>query len=62
MGARLRQMEEVLPKFQTECESVSSAQRRRVVLAGDETFFGELLILVLMDLTSGYLLVEDSIL
>lgn len=59
LGARLRQMEAMLPKFQTECESGQADQRRKVVLAGDETFFGELLILVLMDLTSGYLLVEE---
>ncbi len=59
LGARLKQMENLLPQFQTECESGQSAQRRQVVLAGDETFFGELLILVLMDLTSGYLLVEE---
>jgi len=59
LGARLRQMEEVLPKFQKECESGQADQRRKVVLAGDETFFGELLILVLMDLTSGYLLLEE---
>jgi hypothetical protein len=59
LGARLRQMEAVLPQFQTECESGQADQRRQVVLAGDETFFGELLILVLMDLTSGYLLVEE---
>ena len=59
LGARLRQMEEILPQFQKECESGQVAQRRQVVLAGDETFFGELLILVLMDLTSGYLLVEE---
>jgi hypothetical protein len=53
LGARLRQMEAVLPQFQTECESGQADQRRKVVLAGDETFFGDLLILVLMDLTSG---------
>ena len=52
-------MEAVLPQFQTECESRQADQRRQVVLAGDETFFGDLLILVLMDLTSGYLLVEE---
>ena len=59
LGARLRQMEAVLPQFQKECESGQAAQRRQVVLAGDETFFGDLLILVLMDLTSCYLLVEE---
>jgi len=59
LGARLRQMEKMLPQFQTACEAGQSTPRRKVVLAGDETFFGELLILVLMDLTSGYLLVEE---
>lgn len=59
LGDRLKQMEHWLPQFQTACESGQSDPRRRVVLAGDETFFGDLLILVLMDLTSGYLLVEE---
>jgi len=30
-----------------------------VVVAMDETFFGDFLILVLMDISSGYLLLED---
>ena len=59
VGARLRQMEAVLPQFQQACESGQADQRRQVVVAGDETFFGDLLILVLMDLTSGYLLVAE---
>jgi hypothetical protein len=44
LGSRLRQMENFLPKFQKGCESGQSAQRRQVVVAGDETCFGDLLI------------------
>ena len=35
------------------------AQPRSAVVAMDETFFGDFLILVLMDLSSGYLILED---
>ncbi|MDD5268657.1 MAG: hypothetical protein PHO08_16270 [Methylococcales bacterium] len=44
--------------FQDSCEQSAPAQVRKAVLAVDETFFGELLILVLMDLSSGRLLPE----
>ena len=45
--------------FQDSCEQSAPAQVRKALLAADETFFGELLILVLMDLSSGYLLLES---
>jgi hypothetical protein len=56
---QLSQMESLLPLFQQRCENNVSAQPRSAVLAMDETFFGDFLILVLMDLSSGYLLLED---
>ncbi len=52
-------MEELLPKFQEECEENIDQQTRKVVAGLDETFFGDFLILVLMDLSSGYLLLES---
>ena len=56
---QLSRMESLLPLFQQCCENSVSDQPRSAVLAMDETFFGEYLILVLMDLSSGYLLLED---
>jgi len=56
---QLNKIEELLPLFQQGCESDASTQSRRVVVAADETFFGDFLILVLMDLSSGYLILED---
>ena len=56
---QLSRMESLLPLFQQRCESGVSAQTRSAVVAMDETFFGDFLILVLMDLSSGYLLLED---
>jgi hypothetical protein len=49
-------MESLLPVFQQSCESDVSAQQRPAVVAMDETFFGDFLILVLMELSSGYLI------
>ncbi len=56
---QLSRMESLLPLFQQRCESGVSAQPRSAVVAMDETFFGDFLILVLMDLSSGYLILED---
>jgi hypothetical protein len=56
---QLSHMESLLPLFQQHCENTVSDQPRSTVLAMDETFFGDFLILVLMDLSSGYLLLED---
>ena len=59
LRTRMRQMELLLPTFQAACEQQASNQKRKAVVAMDETFFGDFLILVLMDLSSGYLLLED---
>ncbi len=56
---QLSRMDSLLPLFQQQCESRVSASIRSAVVAMDETFFGDFLILVLMDLSSGYLLLED---
>ena len=56
---QLNHMESLLPLFQQHCENEASAQPRSAVVAMDETFFGDMLILVLMDLSSGYLILED---
>ena len=59
LRSQLNQMEVLLPQFQAACESQVKKRSRKVVVAMDETFFGEFLILVLMDLRSGYLLLEE---
>lgn len=56
---QLSRMESLLPLFQKRCESDVSGPTRSAVVAMDETFFGDFLILVLMDLSSGYLILED---
>jgi hypothetical protein len=56
---QLSHMESLLPLFQQQCEKDAPAQPRSAVMAMDETFFGDFMILVLMDLSSGYLLLED---
>ena len=59
LRTQIQQMEQLLPQFQAACEQQANTQKRKAVVAMDETFFGEFLILVLMDLSSGYLLLED---
>ena len=56
---QLNRMEALLPVFQQQCEASVSRRMRPAVVAADETFFGEVMILVLMDLSSGYLLLES---
>lgn len=58
----MRKMEKLLADYQTICETEvaqKSNESRPITAAADETFFGELMMLVLMDLSSGYLLLED---
>lgn len=59
LRSRLDQMESLLIQFQRDCEQQAGPAQRKATLAMDETFFGNFLILVLMDLHSGYLLLED---
>jgi hypothetical protein len=56
---QMSRLESLLPLFQQQCEKDASVKPRSIVAAMDETFFGDFLILVLMDLSSGYLLLED---
>ena len=56
----LAQMEALLPQFQQACEASIPPKTRPAVLAADETFPGDGLLLVLMELCSGYILVEES--
>jgi hypothetical protein len=55
----LSQVEKLLPEFQEMCEGSIVKKQRKVVAAMDETFFGNFMILVVADLKSGYLLLED---
>jgi phage baseplate assembly protein W len=59
LQTQLSRMEALLPLFQQQCEASVPTRTRQAVVAADETFFGEILILVLMDLSSGYLLLES---
>ena len=59
MLTQLKRMEELLPTFQQQCEASTLPGTRKAVLAADETFFSQMMILVLMDLSSGYLVLES---
>lgn len=62
LRVRLQKMEKLLPEFQAICEAsavLETNKTRHIVAAADETFLGEILMLVMMDLSSGYLLLED---
>ena len=56
---QITKIEILLPQFQAECENSIAKQTRKIVAGLDETFFGEFMILVLMDLRSGYLVLEE---
>ncbi|BCG63334.1 MAG: hypothetical protein methR_P1036 [Methyloprofundus sp.] len=56
---QLQTMEGLLPEFQALCENQVESTTRASVVAMDETFFCNFLILVLMDLRSGYLILES---
>ncbi len=59
LRTQLGKMEALLPQFQQMCEDSLQKQPRKIVAGVDETFFGQFLILVMMDLKSGYLLLEE---
>ena len=56
---QMNQMERLLPLFQRCCETEAASSGRTGVVAADETFMGSQLILVLMELRSGYLILEE---
>jgi hypothetical protein len=53
-------MEKLMPAFQEMCEAQQTGTVRKAVVSGDETFFDSQMLLVLIELTSGYLLLEES--
>jgi hypothetical protein len=46
---------------QQQCEASTPPGTRKAMLAADETFFRQMMILVLMDLFSGYLVLESTL-
>lgn len=57
----MRAIEEELAKFQREQEQRQKGEEvREIVAAGDETWLGDKMLLVLMDLGSGYLVMEEE--
>ncbi|MDH4319662.1 MAG: hypothetical protein OEV64_14850 [Desulfobulbaceae bacterium] len=58
---KLRETEQWLIRFQAEFEKQHSGSKREVIVASDEVFFNNMLVMVMMDLPSGYLLFEESV-
>ncbi len=56
----LKRMEEHLARYQKEQEKQQAGTLREIVCSGDETFFNDMMILVLMDLSSGYIVLEGE--
>jgi len=56
---KLTQLQDSIIRFQGEVEQKYKDAFKDVIGAADETFFGNVLILVFMDLSSGYLILED---
>ena len=52
-------METQLPLFQQHCEKEAADRTHSAVVAMDETFLGDEMIMVLLDLSSGYLILEE---
>ncbi|MCP4348474.1 MAG: transposase family protein [Desulfobacterales bacterium] len=59
LRTRLSQLQDLIILFQKEAEQNYKDTFKEVIGAADETFFGNALILVFMDLSSGYLILED---
>ncbi|MDH3327523.1 MAG: DUF6399 domain-containing protein [Gammaproteobacteria bacterium] len=57
--ASLTALQDMIIRFQEEVEKCQGGAIKNVIGAADETFFGNLLILVFMDLSSGYIILED---
>ena len=56
----LTRLEALVISYQQEQESQRPHLSHEIIASADETFFGEVMILILMDLSSGYLLIEDQ--
>ena len=59
LRTQFKRMEESIAKFQEINEKDSGKTPREIIGSGDETFFNEMMIFVLMDLSSGYLVAEE---
>lgn len=57
---RMRDLEQQLAAFQAEQEASAECPEPERTVAMDETFFSQMMILVLMDLPSQYILLEES--
>lgn len=55
-----REIEGLAVEFQQVQEKVQKEKKRDIIAAGDETWFGNRMLLVLMDLVSGYLVLETE--
>ena len=55
----INEVEELLAQYGKTQEQAQQGKLKDLVAGGDETFFRNLLILVLMDISSGYILLED---
>lgn len=62
LRTKMKKMEECLIQYQNihEQKQASSGSVREIIAGFDETFFRELMLMVLMDLGSGYILVEEA--
>ena len=62
LRGKLKEIEELLVEYQgiQEKEQCKSNKTQDIIAAGDETFFNGMILLVLMDLSSGYLLLEEE--
>jgi len=57
----LKGMENQLVRYQKEQESECAGKSTvEIIASGDETFFKDMMVLVMMDLNSGYILVEEE--
>jgi len=62
LRGKLKEIEELLVEYQgiQEKEQCKNNKTQEIIAAGDETFFNGMILLVLMDLSSGYLLLEEE--
>lgn len=62
LRGKLKEIEELLVEYQNiqEKQQCKSNKAQEIIAAGDETFFNGMILLVLIDLSSGYLLLEEE--
>jgi len=59
LRTRISELEDLLTEYGKTQEQTQKGKVKHLVAGGDETFFRTMLILVLMDISSGYILLED---